>query len=102
MMEETPFLQMFVFCAPIKHLCGGLDRALVRGVVISRETMSMEIDARFPLPPSPGDLAVLEGRIAAEYGLSLVQIRPDYPKTAAPERKKTEQASGKSAGNLTR
>ena len=95
MTEDIPFLQMFNCCALAKHLCGGLDRAVIRGVVISREEMTMEIEAFFQAAPPAGDLAVVEGRIAAEYGLRGVHIRPDYPKSAPPEKKSESKSAAK-------
>ena len=93
MIEEAPFLQLFGCCEDVKYLCGGLEKAVVRGVVISREEKTMEIEAFFATAPQTGDLVLAEGRIAADYGLRSVRILADYPKTVQPDKKKT----GKSA-----
>ncbi len=52
MAQETGFLDMFGCCTGLKDLCGGLERALVRSVVISRENLTMEISAFFTRQPA--------------------------------------------------
>ena len=90
MAEETRFLDMFGCCAPMEATLGGVSDAVVRNVLVSRETRSMQISAYFPAPVSPGDLAALEMRIASEYGLSSVRIAADFPheEKKSPEKKK--------------
>ena len=87
MTEEIQFLHMFGCCGPLRSLCGGLDRAVVRSVTISREMMTMEIEAYFAALPGVGDISMLENTIAREYGLRGVLIRADYPSTPAPDKK---------------
>ena len=89
MAQETPFLEMFGCCQTCSALCGGLDKAKVRNVVVSREDRTMEVDAFFAAQPAPGDLSRLESRLAEDYGLNGVHIRPDWlPAEAAPRAKK--------------
>ena len=60
MAEKIPFLEMFPGCEPLRHLCGGLDRAEVNEVLITRETMAMTADIWFPVMPAPADVTQLE------------------------------------------
>lgn len=89
MAQEPKFLDMFDCCTGLKELCGGLDGAVVRSVVVSRETMTMEIQAYFSRQPEDGALARLEKRICAEFGLVSVHILPDWPHTA-PQKKNAD------------
>ena len=81
---ETLFLDIFGCCAPYADLCGGLSRATVRSVVVSREERSMDVDACFAVQPGPGDLSRLENCLAEEYGLKTVHIRPDWTREEKP------------------
>ena len=85
MAEKVPFLDMFPGCDALRHLCGGLDRAEVREVLILRETMTMTADVWFPVMPAPADIAQLEEHLAAQYRLRAVTIKADHP---APEVKR--------------
>ena len=69
MADKIPFLEMFPGCEEVRHLCGGLDRAEVREVLIVRETMTMQADVHFPVMPAPADLTQLEEHLAAQYRL---------------------------------
>ncbi len=99
MTEDTRFLQMFGCCSGLRELCGGLEDALIRSVTISREFMTMELQAFFPRQPELPELTRLEMRIAAEYGLRSVHITPDWPQEftpPAPEKEsKKDPAPGK-------
>jgi len=99
MAQETLFLEMFGCCGPLRESCGGLDKTVIQSVVVSREDLSMSVDALFPVQPSMGELTRLESRLAEEYGLASVHIRPDWPRTAAPKKggegKKEKPAPGK-------
>ena len=89
-MEDTPLLQMFPCCESISDSCGGLKTARVRAVTISREKLTMEIDAWFARIPAPAELTTVQNRIRSEYGLRSVLIRPDYPHEAVKEPTKKE------------
>ena len=95
-MADLPgFLEMFGCCTALTELCGGLERARIQNVLISREELTMEIDASFAAKPEPGALSRLENAILGEYGLRSVYIRADYPREAiAPKKdaKKKEKA----------
>ena len=88
MAEETRFLDMFGCCTPLKEMCGGLEKAKVQNVVISREKRIMDMTVSFAAPGAPSDITTLEWRIAAEYGLRSVHIAAKTP--AAPAVKKPE------------
>ena len=98
---ETAFLDMFGCCQGLVGSCGGLDKAKVRGVVISRETMRMELSVWFAQQPAPAEQAALAARICAEFGLAAVDIQPDFPreemvvKTDAPKEKKDKKEKDK-------
>ena len=86
---------MFSCCQGLAGSCGGLDKAKVSGVVISRESMTMELTAWFVRQPAPAETAALSARIMAEYGLAGVDILADYPRPepekAAPAKEKKEK-----------
>ena len=92
MAEKVPFLDMFPGCGALRHLCGGLDRAEVREVLILRETMTMTADVWFPVMPAPADIAQLEEHLAAQYRLRAVTIKADHP---APEVKRAAKSKEK-------
>ena len=89
--ERTAFLDMFACCADLGDMCGGLSRAWVRSVTVSRERMEMFIDADFARVPAPAELSALEGRIAAFFGLRAARISTEAPAPAAPQGGKTEK-----------
>ena len=91
MPEKIAFLDMFACCGDISELCGGLERAYVREVTVSREKMSMTIEADFARVPAPAELSVIEGRIAAHFGLSGAKITTQSPVPAAPTGQKAEK-----------
>lgn len=88
MAQEVKFLDMFGCCAPVRELCGGLELAKVQNVIVSREKRTMDIAVTFAAPAAPADIAAIEWRIAAEYGLRKVQILGSAP--AAPAEKKAQ------------
>ena len=99
MAQETRFLDMFGCCTGLKELCGGLDDAKVRNVLIFRETSSMELDVLFAAEPRGDDLSLLETRLKAEYGLLGVHIRPDWPRLQEVKKKEPGKKADKpSAG----
>ena len=85
--ERIPFLDMFPDAAVFESSCGGLDKAEVSGVIISRETMRMEIRAWFPQQPAPAELTQLQDLLAGRYGLAGADIAASYPEP----RRKEEQ-----------
>ena len=94
MAQDTPLLEMFGCCTPYKEMCGGLERAGIRSVIVSRETRSMEIEAFFAAKPEEGALSRMENAIASEFGLASVYIRADYPRQE-PEKKKDTKKKDK-------
>ena len=100
MTQETAFLDMFPCCRGMAAVCGGLEKARVRNVVVSRETMTMDIEADFAAMPAAGDTAALSARIAAEFGLAAVNIRGDYPQPAPGSRTEGKKPAGKTGAVL--
>ena len=92
MTEKIPFLEMYPGCGPLRHLCGGLDRAEVLEVLVLRETMTMTANVWFPVMPAPADLRELEEHLAVQYRLRSVQIKAEHP---APETKKAPKSKEK-------
>ena len=66
---KIPFLDIFPDAAVYGGSCGGLENAEVLGVVILRETLTMDIRAHFQQMPAPVELSQLERLIAERYGL---------------------------------
>ena len=87
MAQEVKFLDMFGCCASLRDKCGGLELAKVKNVVVSREKRTMDIAAGFAAPGTPSDIAMLEWRIAAEYGFTRVKITGNTPAAAPAEKK---------------
>ena len=87
MAQEVKFLDMFGCCAALRDKCGGLELAKVKNVVVSREKRTMDIAASFAVPGTPSDIAMLEWRIAAEYGFTRVKITGNTPAAAPAEKK---------------
>ena len=87
MAQEVKFLDMFGCCAALRDKCGGLELAMVKNVVVSREKRTMDIAAGFAAPGTPSDIAMLEWRIAAEYGFTRVKITGNTPAAAPAEKK---------------
>ena len=97
MAEHPLFLDMFGCCAQHRELCGGLDKARILSVVVSRAELRMDIDALFAVQPTQSDLLLLEGTIAEEFGLAAVHIRPDWVHTEAPPKSRTGASGDKKA-----
>ena len=92
--ESISFLEMFPFCGGIKDICGGLDKAVIKDVTISREKQTMTVNAVFAETAVPAELHTLEGKIAAEYGLRSVTIRrqtQNSPKAGGKKAEKTKK-----------
>ncbi|MGN1002420.1 MAG: PolC-type DNA polymerase III, partial [Oscillospiraceae bacterium] len=94
MAATVGFLEVFPCCGCCGEMCGGLEKAGLSSVLVSREEGSMSIDARFERMPAPAELSALERRIAGEYGLAHVEIRADYPRPEAPAPRKSESKGG--------
>ena len=98
MAQETLFLDMFSCCSPFRE-SGGLDKAVIRSVIVSRENQTMLVEASFPQRPPLGVLTLMENTLAEEYGLASVHIRADWPREEAKApttgKDKTKPAAGK-------
>lgn len=96
--QVVSFIEMFPFCEGFKDICGGLDKALVKGATVSREKLSMVIEAVFARTAIPAELHTIEGRIANEYGLASVVIRQEnVAAPSIPKEKKAEKSEKKQA-----
>ncbi len=80
MSQAQSFLDMFPCCESLRSAGGGLEKAEVRGVQISREQMTLEAEVFFAACPAPADLTMLENRLAAAYRLRGAKIRADWPR----------------------
>ena len=80
MSEHTSLLEIFPGLAGLKASCGGLDKAYVTDVAVITAESKMSIAAHFTRLPAPAEIDALCGRIRDDYGLSLVELKPDYPK----------------------
>ena len=87
MAQEVKFLDMFGCCAALRDKCGGLELAKVQNVLVSREKRTMDMAVTFAAPGTPSDIAMLEWRIAAEYGFTRVKITGNTPAAAPAEKK---------------
>ena len=102
--NKIPFLEMFPFCGDFIELCGGLDGAYVSSATVDQEKLAMTIDAVFNRTAIPAEKHTLEGRIAAEYGLSAVVIRsegvsvPAASGGKAPKKSASPERSAHAAG----
>ena len=95
MAEKTGFLEVFPCCSGCGEMCGGLDKATLSAVIVDRETLSIFAQAFFAKMPAPAELSLLESTIAGEYGVSSVEIVPDYPRqeVKAPAKKEGKAAA---------
>ena len=107
MSEHTSLLEIFPGLAGLKASCGGLDKAYVTDVAVSMAESKMSIAAHFTRLPAPAEIDALCGRIRADYGLGLVELKPDYPKPKteyAPPKKVSsggkEPAAAKPTGDI--
>ena len=82
-MDVVKFLDMFPCCHGLAGCAGGLEKAEVRRVHISRQERLMELDVWFGAMPAPSELGALKARICAEYGLAGIDLRADYPQPEA-------------------
>ncbi len=94
-MEKIPFLEMFPCCGTLAGSYGDLAQALVVSATVSRESMTMTVQAWFPAMPAPAELSAVEWKITGEYGLESVHIDADWPKE---DKKPAKSAGGVSAG----
>ncbi len=79
-MAKVPFFDIFPGCSSMDDLCGGMSKATVSEVLITKSEMLMEIQADFTRAPAQAELTAVESRIAEDYGLRRVTIHPSYPK----------------------
>ena len=77
MSEHTSLLEIFPGLAGLKASCGGLDKAYVTDVAVITAESKMSIAAHFTRLPAPAEIDALCGRIRADYGLRLVELKPD-------------------------
>ena len=90
-MDKIPFLEMFPCCESVGSPYGNLDKAYVLAATVSRESMTMTVNALFPAMPAPAELDALQRRLASEYGLRGVTVTADWPRE---ERKSERKAPG--------
>ena len=100
-MADTPLYDMFPCCENIASTAGGLDKAVVKGVVVKRSALTLSANVWFPRQPSGAELAAMVQRIKQEFGLNAVQIFPDYPAPVRVEEKPKSRSGekGSSGGN---
>ncbi len=82
-MDKVPFLEMFPCCEALGQNYGNLRAAHVLSATVSRENMSMTVKAQFPTMPAPAEIASLEWKLTAEYGLRSVTVEPTWPQEVA-------------------
>jgi DNA polymerase-3 subunit alpha (Gram-positive type) len=92
---------MFSCCEPLSSLCGGLDAAEVRDVVIESESLRMEVSAFFARRPAPAETAALSACLGSEYGLRDVRILADYPQPQNKAREKKKEKAASQSGRKT-
>ena len=97
--QTVPFKEMFPCCFGTNTvLQAGLDTALVRTADLDRETASLRLEVEFREVPAPVVLSTAEERIAEQYHLARVDIRPLL---AAPPKAKDKAAkSGPKVGKV--
>ena len=97
--QTVPFKEMFPCCFGTNAvLQAGLETALVRSADLDRETASMHLEVEFREAPAPVVLSTAEERIAEQYHLARVDIRPLL--AAAPEAKKKGEKGGPRPGKV--
>ncbi|MCQ2557794.1 MAG: PolC-type DNA polymerase III [Oscillospiraceae bacterium] len=82
MSDHTAFLNMFAFCEDLRSSCGGLDKSYIKNVQVTTADSRLRIEAYFAEMPAIAEIDTLCSRIAETYGLSKVEILPEYPKAA--------------------
>ena len=90
MAQTYGFLDVFPCCGSVRSACGGLEQAQLNSVIVDREALTMQVNARFCCMPAPAELRMLEERLRAEYDLQAVELTAEYPMPEAP---KTKQSS---------
>ncbi len=97
--QNVPFKDMFPCCFGTNTvLQAGLDTALVRAADLDRETASLHLEVEFREAPAPVVLSTAEERIAEQYHLARVDIRPLL--AAPPEPKGKAAKSGPKPGKV--
>lgn len=98
-MADIPLLHIFPCCSGLPTVAS-LDEVLVKSVCISRANASMKATVWFPRQPSGAELTSMSQRIMQEYGLSAVNIFPEYPAPIAEkEIKKIKNAEKKESND---
>ena len=82
-MDAVKFLDMFPCCKALAAVAGGLDAAEVRSVLVNRQERRMELEVWLAAMPAPSEIGALKARICAEYGLTGIELRADYPQPEA-------------------
>ena len=75
MSELTPFLTVFPTCTDLP----ALREAILQSATVNTKENSLSVTVRFPAMPSPALLTQLTARLKQDYGLSGVNVIPDYP-----------------------
>ncbi len=89
MAQTYGFLEVFPCCGSLRELCGGLEQAQLNSVIVDRDSLQIQVSARFCRMPAPAELRMLEERLRAEYGLERAELLPEYPMPEPPARKET-------------
>ena len=94
-MSKSPtFYEMFDCCRGESWLRELLDDATVPQVVIDRARLHMDVTLACKRPAAPVSLSVIEGELAASYGLRSVSVRAQMP---APPPSTVERGEAKPA-----
>ena len=99
MADRVPILNMFPFLAD----CGAPEDALsgadVTQASVDRESRVIELFVSFKKSVAPVYITMIEGKIAAEYGLSRASVTPSFPEErAAAKAARAARDSGSGAG----
>ena len=89
MAQTYGFLEVFPCCRGVSGVCGGLEHAHLNSVIVDREALTMQVNARFCCMPAPAELKMLEDRLRTEYSLRSVELLAEYPMPEAPAPKQT-------------
>jgi len=95
MANKAAFLEVFPCCIDISSMCGGLEEAHLTSVEVTKNEGRMAIEAFFPRMPAPAELNLIKDKLSAFFGLSLVEIKSDYPRQAPKAAEKSAPAEEK-------
>lgn len=96
--NKTPFLHMFPFLEERPDIRGWLGEAFVVSAVVSREKLSMSLEAEFSRLVTAGELRGLESAIAAGLGLALVSVNQVNAPAPAPSGRVGKKPPAKAGG----